>query len=60
MLDAISVLKQGLTVAAGQGEVCEDCEEVTETSGGANVEGMLAAKGEMFTVSPLSLRICSC
>lgn len=47
-------------MAAGQGEVREDCEEATEIRRGANAEGMLAGKGEMFTVFPLSLRICSC
>lgn len=57
MLDAISGLRQGLAEAAGQGEVREDREEATETRRGANAEGILASKGEMFT---LSLRICRC
>lgn len=60
MHDAISGLRQGLTEAAGQVEVPEGREEVTEMRKGANSEGMLAGKGEMFTVSPLSLPICRC
>lgn len=57
---AISGLRQGLTEAAGQGEVREDREEFTETRKGANSEVILAGKGEMSTVFPLSLRICRC
>lgn len=60
MFDVISGLRRGRTVAAGQDEVREDREEVTERRRGPNEEAKLAGNGEMFTVSLLSLRICSC